>query len=391
MIIGIDGNEANVVKRVGISEYAYWLLHFFAKFAAEGKTPGVQFTIYLKQPPVKGLPKETDNWRYKIVGPGKFWTQFGLPINLYLTRPKPDVFFSPTHYAPRFSPVPSVISVMDLSFLRFPELFNKSDMYQLKNWTKYSVKKAAKVLTISDSSRNDIINTYQILEQKVLTIYPGIKQTVSLQPRVYAMNELKAKYDISDNYILFVGTLQPRKNIGRLIEAFSRIKNPTEGEARHGRQESGIKDLQLVVIGKRGWLYEEILDAPKKFGVEDKVKFLEGINDEELAVFYKHALCYVLPSLYEGFGLPVVEAMKHGCPVITSNISSLPEAGGDAALYVDPEDVDDIAEKIVQLVKDKDLRKDLAEKGKKQAAKFSWEKTAKETLKVLVDVAAGSK
>lgn len=381
MVIGIDGNEANVTKRVGISEYAYWLLHYFSKFAEEGKTPGVTFVIYLKQPPVKSLPEETRNWRYKIVRPGKFWTQFGLPINLYWSRPKPDLFFSPTHYAPRFSPVPSVISVMDLSFLRFPELFNRSDMYQLKNWTKYSVKKAAKIVTISNSSRNDIIKTYQIPEERVQTIYPGIKQTVSLQPRVYAMNELKAKYNISDNFILFVGTLQPRKNIGRLIEAFSKIKN----------QESGIQNLQLIVIGKRGWLFEEILEAPAKFGVEDNVKFLEGINDDELAVFYKHALCYVLPSLYEGFGLPVVEAMKHGCPVITSNISSLPEAGGDAALYVNPEDVNDIAEKITRVVKDKDLRKELSEKGKKQAAKFSWEKTAKETLKVLVDVAAKGK
>lgn len=378
MIIGIDGNEANVQKRVGISEYAFWLLHYFAEFAQKGKTPGVTFVIYLKQAPVKALPKETPNWKYKIVGPGKLWTQFGLPLHLFLTRSKPDVFFSPTHYAPRFSPVPSVISVMDLSFLRFPELFNKSDMYQLKNWTKYSVKKAAQILTISNSSRNDIIETYQIPEEKVLTIYPGIKQTVTLEPRVYAMNELKAKYGISDKYILFVGTLQPRKNIGRLIEAFSVAK----------KQEKVDKDLQLVIIGKKGWLFESILEAPEKYGVKDSVLFLESINDEELTIFYKHALVYVLPSLYEGFGLPVVEAMKHGTPVITSNVSSMPEAGGDAAVYVDPEDVNDLAKKIVKVVSDKDLRKELSEKGKKQAAKFNWEKTAKETLKVLVDVAA---
>ncbi len=378
MIIGIDGNEANVTKRVGISEYAYWLLHYFARFAMEDKTPGVTFVIYLKHPPVKSLPEETKNWKYKIVGPGKFWTQLGLPLNLFLSKPRPDIFFSPTHYAPRFSPVPSVISVMDLSFLKFPELFNKSDLYQLRNWTKYSVKKATKILTISNSSRNDIIETYQVPEEKVATIYPGIKQSVTLQPHVYAMNELKAKYSISDNFILFVGTLQPRKNITRLIEAFSKIKE----------NEFEYKDVELVIIGKRGWLYEEILEAPQKYGIENKVKFLEGINDDELTIFYKNALCYVLPSLYEGFGLPVVEAMKHGCPVITSNVSSMPEAGGDAAIYVDPEDVTDIAEKIVKVVNDKELRKDLSERGKKQVAQFSWEKTAKETLKVLVDVAA---
>lgn len=378
MIIGIDGNEANVAKRVGISEYAYWLLYYFAKFAHEKKTPGVTFVIYLKHPPIKELPPETKYWKYKIVGPGKFWTQFGLPINLFFSRPKPDVFFSPTHYAPRFSPVPSVISIMDLAFLRFQEMFNKADMYQLKNWTKYSVKKAARVLTISDSSRNDIIETYQVPEKKVQTIYPGIKQTVSLEPRVYAMNELKAKYSINDNYILFVGTLQPRKNITRLIGAFSKIKE----------KDVHLKDLQLVIIGKKGWLYEEILAAPDKYRIGDKVRFLEGINDDELIIFYKHALCYILPSLYEGFGLPVVEAMKYGCPVITSNVSSMPEAGGEAAIYVDPEDADDIAAKIIKVVTDKNLRKELSEKGKKQAAQFSWEKTAKETLKVLVDVAA---
>jgi glycosyltransferase involved in cell wall biosynthesis len=186
------------------------------------------------------------------------------------------------------------------------------------------------------------------------------------------MNKLKAKYNISDNFILFVGTLQPRKNIARLIEAFAKIEEK--------------KDLQLIIIGKKGWLYEEILETPSRLGIEEKVKFLHSISNEELNVFYKHALCYVLPSLYEGFGLPVLEAMNHGCPVITSNISSLPEAGGDAALYVDPESVDDIAKKMTRLINDENLRKELIEKGKKQVAKFSWEKTAKETLAVLEEL-----
>lgn len=369
MIIGIDGNEANVSKRVGISEFAYQLLAQFSSFDAQD----IIFRIYLKSEPVPILPQENHNWKYRVFGPGKFWTQWRLPLDLYTHRPRPDVFFSPTHYAPRFSPVPTVVSVMDLSYLRFPELFNKSDLYQLRNWTAYSVKKAAKVLTISDSSRDDIIKEYNLPAEKVVTVYPGIKETVTLQPRVYGMNQLQTKYHISDNFILFVGTLQPRKNITRLIEAFSKIER--------------TKDLQLIVIGKKGWLYEEILAAPEKFGVEKDVKFLEGVNDEELEIFYKNAICYVLPSLYEGFGLPVLEAMQHGCPVITSNVSSLPEAGGDAALYVDPEDVDDIAKKITRLVHDKSLREELVSKGKKQVQKFSWEKAARETLHVLQEVA----
>ena len=170
--------------------------------------------------------------------------------------------------------------------------------------------------------------------------------------------------------------MQPRKNIARLIEAFSHVLKKTKK-----------KDLQLVIVGKKGWQYEEILEAPEKFHVSEQVKFLDFVSDEDLPSLYTHALCYVLPSLYEGFGLPVLEAMKYDCPVITSNVSSMPEAGGDAALYVDPKNVSDIAEKIVSLIDSEKLRKELIEKGKKQIKKFSWEKAAKETLAVLENLA----
>lgn len=375
MIIGIDGNEANVHKRVGISEYAFQLLMQFSR----NQRAGITNQIYLKSKPLQTLPKETTTWNYRVFGPGKLWTQWRLPLDLYTHRPRPDVFFSPTHYAPRFSPIPTVVSVMDMSFLRFPELFNKSDLYQLQSWTKYSVQNAARVLTISNSSKDDIIKAYNISAEKVVTIYPGIKEITTLEPRIYGMNQLQDKYHLSGNFILFVGTLQPRKNISRLIEAFARIKNH--------EQTKDNKDLELVIIGKKGWLYEDILAAPQKHGVEGSVKFLENVTDDELTIFYKNALCYVLPSLYEGFGLPVLEAMKQGCPVITSNVSSLPEAGGDAALYVDPEDVEDITQKITQVITDKNLREELVAKGKKQVAKFSWDKAARETLEVLQQVA----
>jgi len=378
MIIGIDGNEANVTKRVGISEVAFQLLHQFASFEFV-KKKGIQFVVYLKDKPLEGMPKESDNLHYRILKPGKLWTQWRLPLDLFLHHPRPDVFFSVTHYAPRLSPVPTVVSVMDVAYIKFPELFNQSDLYQLRNWTAYSVKNAKKVLTISDSSRDDIIKAYKVRNENVITIYPGIKNLTTLEPHVFGMNQLKSKYHISDQFILFVGTLQPRKNIVRLIEAFSKLGNREQG--------TGNSNLNLVIIGRRGWQYEEILAAPKKFGVEDTVKFLENVPDEDLEVFYQHAICYVLPSLYEGFGLPVVEAMQRGCPVITSNVSSLPEAGGDAALYVDPENVDDIADKIQKVVSDKKLREELIEKGKKQVTKFSWEKAAKETLDVLQQVA----
>src|SRR3989344_1354014 len=130
-------------------------------------------------------------------------------------------------------------------------------------------------------------------------------------------------------------------------------------------------------------MWEDILEAPKKFEVEEKVKFLHTVSDDELPNFYKNAICFVLPSLYEGFGLPVLEAMKYGCPVIISNVSSLPEAGGDAVLYVNPQDSNDIKEKIEKVLSDKNLREQMIKKGYEQIKKFSWKKTAQETLKVL--------
>jgi glycosyltransferase involved in cell wall biosynthesis len=261
---------------------------------------------------------------------------------------------------------------MDLSYIYFPHLFNASDLYQLQNWTKYSAKNAKKILTISESSKRDIIRVYDIPHDRVVVTYPGQKETYSGE--ILSMEVLQKTYHILGEYVLFVGTLQPRKNIEKLIEAFSQVvqKHP---------------HLSLVIVGKHGWLYEDILKAPQKFGVAEKVKFVSFVPDHDLAAFYTHAICYVLPSLYEGFGLPVLEAMAYNCPVITSNVSSLPEAGGDAALYIDPKNAGDIAEKIMSLVENPHLRKELIEKGKKQIKKFSWEKTAKETLAVLEEVA----
>ncbi|MGA2911298.1 MAG: glycosyltransferase family 1 protein [Candidatus Levyibacteriota bacterium] len=369
MIIGIDGNEANIEAKVGISEYAYELLCQFSKIASSRKD--LKFKIYLKSNPRVEMPVPTENWQYQIVHPKKFWTQIGLPLKLFMETKKPDVFFSPSHYAPRFSPVPTAISIMDLSYIHFPELFTKHDLYQLVNWTKYSAKNAKKIFTISNFSRDDIIKTYKKKLADVVTTYLGIKEILSNKYQVLSMDDLNKKFGIEKPYILFVGTLQPRKNIVKLIEAFSLLKN---------------KDVELVIVGKKGWLWEDIFAAPEKFKVAEKVKFLDFVGNEDLPSFYKNALCFVLPSLYEGFGLPVLEAMKFGCPTVISDVSSLPEVGGDACLYVDPQSVDDIAQKLNTVISDEKLRAEMVKKGYNQVKKFSWEKTAKETLKALEEL-----
>ncbi len=370
MIIGIDGNEANVTERVGVSEFAYELLTEFVRLSANDK----KFEVFLKNKPVEDFPNTSKLMKYRVFGPKKLWTQFALPVHLFFQRPKSDVFFSPSHYAPRFSPCPTVISIMDVAYSHFPQLFAKKDLYQLEQWTKYSVKKAKKIITISEASKRDILKLYNLPQDRISVVYPGIKFMQDLTPHVYPIQELQRKYGINEHYLLFVGTLQPRKNITRLIEAFSNL------------EETKNHSLQLVIIGKKGWLYEEILAAPKKFAIEKDVKFLDFVPNEDLPLFYKHAKCFVWPCLYEGFGLPILEAMKYDCPVITSNVSSMPEAGGDAALYVTPTDTQDIIKKIKMVLEDGELRKSMIEKGRKQVKKFSWEKAAQETIKILEEV-----
>lgn len=375
MIIGIDGNEANNSKRVGIGEYAYEII----KKLTETDKSHCKFVIYLKDDPLDDMPSPSENVTYKIFGPKKLWTQFALPLHLFLEPKRPHVFFSPSHYAPRIAPVPTVISVMDLSYVKYPELFNKSDRLQLKNWTSYSIKNAKKILTISNSSKSDIIKEYGASESKIEVTYLGIKPIISITPHIYAMQELTQKYKIPEKYILFVGTLQPRKNITKLIEAFTLLV----------KDKKIPESVDLVIVGKKGWLYDEIIASPEKLGISKKVHFLDFVNDEDLALLYSHAQVFVLPSLYEGFGLPVLEAMKYNCPVITSNISSLPEVGGDAALYIDPESTEDIASKMQKVLSDGALRKSMIEKGKEQIKKFSWEKSARQTLAILEEVGKG--
>jgi glycosyltransferase involved in cell wall biosynthesis len=171
MLIGIDGNEANATRRVGVGQYAFQVLKHLED--QRPKTKDQKFYIYLKEEPLWDLPEETGWWKYKVFGPKKLWTQLALPLSLYLGKPRPDVFFTPSHYAPRFCPCPSVVSIMDLAFFKFPEYFRKRDLTQLKSWTAYSVRKAAKILTISEATKNDIIKYYKATKDKIVVTYPG--------------------------------------------------------------------------------------------------------------------------------------------------------------------------------------------------------------------------
>ncbi len=372
MKIWIDGYEANVTQRLGSSQWAFEFLRNLEKLDSKN-----EYTILLPDPPLSDLPKERTGWKYKILKPKKLWTKIALPKALFFSSEKPDVFLSPTHYLPQFCPtgVKKICTIFDLSFLRFPEMFSKKDLWQLKNGTSFSAKNADHIITISNSSRKDILEQYGVPKEKISVIYPGYdKERFQVSGNRLQTEGIRSKYKIGENFIIYIGTIQPRKNLIRLIEAFARI----EGE------------LQLVIVGKAGgkdqggWKFEEILATPKQLGIEDRVKFLGFVPTDELNDLLSGSLAFVLPSLWEGFGIPAVEAMASGVPVIVSNVSALPEVVGSAGLLVDPYSVDQIEQAIRAIVSDKKLRQKYSKAGLLQAQKFSWKKAAREVLKVVL-------
>lgn len=405
MIIGIDGNEANVKNRVGSGQYAYELLKQFADNKEH------KFVIYLKDKPFSDLPQQSENFTYKIFGPRKFWTQFALPIQLTVGQ-KPDVFFSMAHYGPRFSRVPYVVTIHDLSYLHFPELFKKDDLYQLTAWSKYSINNAKHIIAVSRTTKDDIVKKYHIEPSKITVTYEGYDQKrFKAQPR-NKIEGIKKKYKIEGDYVIFVGTLQPRKNIERLIEAFASIVNRSLSIVNRKDGKSMNHELltmNLVIVGKKGWLYDSIFQKIKTLKLEDKVIFTDFIPDEDVPPFLAGAKTYVLPSLWEGFGIPVIEAQACGVPVVVSNTSSLPEIVGassftrgvssDAAAHtpgvgqagsgilIDPLSTNSIAQGIQKAMESK-TRSDLVKKGFQNIKRFSWQKCADETISILTKVAS---
>lgn len=367
MRIWIDGYEANVPQRLGSSQVAFELLKNLEKIDQKN-----EYTILLPNPLMEDLPKERLGWKYQQIKIKKFKTYLGIPYALFTAKEKPDVVFSPTHYAPFLSPVPRVMMIFDLSFLHFKKMFKLRDFLQLNLWTRLSVNRSKHIVTISDFSKSDIVKNYKIDPKKVTVAHPGFDNDVFKPVKdSRKIESILKKYKVEGSYIICIGTIQPRKNLVRLIEAFKEIEG-----------------LKLVIVGKttglgrQGWMFEETLKAPKKYGVEEKVIFTGFADREELPYLLAGARAFILPSLYEGFGLTPVEAMATGIPVLVSNVSSLPEVVGDAGILIDPYSVESIRVGIEQ-IKDDKLRQKKIQLGLRQAGKFSWEKCARITLDVL--------
>jgi glycosyltransferase involved in cell wall biosynthesis len=373
--IAIDGNEANVPQRVGSNAYAYELLCELARMISQRED--IRVTVLLSAEPLEDFPERSRNWQYRVVGPRALWTQIALPIHLFSHRKDYALFYTPGHYAPRLSPIPYISSVMDLAFLRYSKQFRKKDLLQLKEWTRYSVKGAAKIIAISEHTKQDVAEQYRIKKEKIVVVYPGISLSEKITPKEKEKLATLKKFKITQPYILYVGTLQPRKNLLRLIEAFELLV----------RKSQKNRELQLVIAGKVGWLASDILQRAKNSPLKNNIVLTDFITEKEKIILYKNSQCTVLVGLYEGFGIPALEALAYGSTPVVSETTSLPEVVGKAGVLVNPLDTQSIADGIQQV-----LNLPAKEKGKlarfarEQLKKFTWEKSAQTILDTIFDV-----
>jgi len=384
MLIGFVGYEANIKNRVGSNQYAFELMK--ALYQRDRKN---DYLIYLPSPPLPDLPKERKGWRYRVIGPPRLWNIFGLPRALRQERPKPAVVFNPGHYLPLFLSLPFVISIMDLGHFRFPQELTRPILLKLKFWTSFSIKRATHIFAISESTKNDIIRYYGVNRDKVTITYLGYDGKRFNPPAGGQLSEIKIdkvkkKYGIKDDYILFLSTLKPRKNIEGLLEAFKLVISDQRSVIRKKSPVTNHQSpITLVIAGKKGWLYQSIFEKVKELGLEERVVFTGFVDEEDVPALMVGAKVFTLPSFWEGFGIPAVNAMACGVPVVVSNAGSLPEVVGEAGVVVNPYQPEDIARGIKEAI---DNRDELVEKGLEQAKKFSWEKCAEQTLKVLEKV-----
>lgn len=300
------------------------------------------------------------------------WEQFVLPkkakdYNL-------DLLHCPAHVTPLVSSTKIILTIHDLAFKLLPQTFKLQNKIYLNNIVPASIKKANRIIAVSKNTKKDIIKQYKIPADKITVIYNGINNNYKVIDRNDLINKIKKKYNLPSEFILYLGTLEPRKNIKNLIKAYFLYKSTSNN------------DIKLVIAGGKGWLYEDIFSLVEEKQLEEDVIFTGYVDEEDIVPLYNAATLFVYPSLYEGFGLPPLEAMACGTPVITSNVSSLPEVVGDAAIKVDPNNIKELFKVINKILGNESLQREMIQKGIERSKKFTWEKTATETIKVYEEV-----
>ena len=298
------------------------------------------------------------------------WEQILLPIRI--RKDRLDLFHYTDHAMSLIQRMyPIVITVHDIAYIRFPGLLNKSRQIYKKYILNLSIKMADIIIADSHSTKRDIVEFFNVDEKKIKVVHLGVESR--FRP-ISNVEDYRTKNNLPSKVILNIGTLEPRKNVVTLIKAFKKL------------QARGLKDYVLVIAGEKGWLYKQIFEEVKSSGVEQSIRLLGIVRDEDLPLLYNCADLFVYPSLYEGFGLPPLEAMACGVPIITSNTSSLPEVVGNAGIMVDPCDINSLYEAIYNVLEDSELRHRMRRDGLKRSKMFTWEKMVNEVLEIYNEV-----
>ena len=362
MLIGIDASRAVAGQRTGTEAYAYHLIQALIPLTAE---ENIRLRLYFNGPPPDDLRAPTPHVEPVVIPFPRLWTHLRLAGELH--RRPPDLFFTPAHVIPWSYRGRSAATVHDLGYHHFPQTHPWRERAYLRWSTRHNGRRAHIILADSVATKTDLIQFDQIPAAKIQVVYPGAPP--NLQP-VTAVAELAAvarRYQIEPPYLLYLSTIQPRKNLARLVAAYADLPQPAP---------------QLVIAGKMGWLAEPILAAIRALppAVQARIVLPGYVDERDKAALLSGATAVVYPSLYEGFGFPVLEAQLCGTAVICANTSSLPEVAGDGALLVDPLDTAALTAAIQQVIMDADLRRRLIVQGQVNAARFTWEKAARQTL-----------
>jgi glycosyltransferase involved in cell wall biosynthesis len=377
VLIGIDASRTTVAQRTGTEAYSLYLIRSLLELDTAH-----DYRLYFNQAPPAGLFPATESAAgtrvtQRTIPFPRLWTHVRLSAEM-LAHP-PDVLLVPSHVLPIVHPRRSVVTVHDLGHRAFPEAHTAGQRRYLEWSTRYHVSAAAHLVADSEATKQDLVQLYGADEARITVVHLGVDPGLEPVRDPAELARVRAKYGLGPAYVLYVGTLQPRKNLVRLIEAFAGLRSA--GLRSAGRQ--------LVLAGKKGWLYQEILKRGRELGLEEQVVFAGFVPDADLAALYSGASLFVMPSLYEGFCLPVLEAMACGTPVACSATSSLPEVVGDAALTFDPQDTGEMAAAMWRALSEPRLRETLVARGAEQIKGFTWSRAARQVLEVLERVPGG--
>lgn len=369
--VGLDAHLLSLTqtyRAAGINGYIFEVLNRLPAHATGD--PPLEFVAYLREGAYRapaGLRVERSRWDTANPWRRIAWEQSALAA----ASRKLDLLHGMAFATPLAAGCPTVVTVHDLSFLRFPQAFRRANRVYLSALTRMSTRSATRVIAGSESTRRDVMELCGVPPERVVTVPYGVSEAFTPAPAAEAA-EFRRRKGLPDQFILFVGTLEPRKNIGRLLEAYAVLRT----------REGARATPKLIIAGGKGWFYESLFSRVADLGLTGAVLFPGYVPGDELAWWYRSASMFVFPSLFEGFGLPVLEALACGTPTITSNVSSLPEVAGDAALLVDPYDTEALVHAMTRLLREPELRARLSEAGVSQAKQFPWSRTAAETVAV---------